>query len=105
MDVHKNARTTPYSRAVIAGRIVGGTPVAAVARAFGVSDRTARKWARRASAGAWALEDRSCRPARSPRAARADQVGYFPFGPRGATVSGQHSRVRSNRPPFSLMLV
>jgi transposase InsO family protein len=74
MDVHKNARTTPYSRALIAGRIVGGAPVAAVARAFGVSDRTARKWTRRAREGACALEDRSCRPARSPRALSAALV-------------------------------
>jgi len=66
MDVHKNARTTPWSRAVIAQRIRAGEPVAAVARAFSISDRTARKWVQRAAAGA--LDDRSCRPHRSPGA-------------------------------------
>ena len=74
MDVHKNARTTPYSRALIANRIRAGVPAAVVARAFGVSDRTARKWARRAHDGVWALGDRSCRPARSPRALSAALV-------------------------------
>lgn len=68
MDIHKNARTTPHSRAVIARRVHSGEPVATVARAFDVCDRTARKWVGRAAEGALALEDRSCRPHRSPRA-------------------------------------
>jgi transposase InsO family protein len=69
MDVHKNARTLPHSRAIIARRIAAGEPVAAVARAFQVCDRTARKWAARAAQGE--LADRSCRPHRSPRAISA----------------------------------
>jgi transposase InsO family protein len=69
MDVHKNARTLPHSRAVIASRIAGGEPVAVVARDFLVCDRTARKWALRAAQGE--LTDRSCRPHRSPRAISA----------------------------------
>ena len=68
MDVHKNARTTPYSRALIAQRIAAGVPLAVVAQAIGVCARTARKWARRADEGPLALEDRSCRPHHSPRA-------------------------------------
>lgn len=66
MDVHKNARTTPWSRALIAQRVRGGETVAAVARAFSICDRTARKWVQRAAGGN--LADRSCRPHRSPRA-------------------------------------
>lgn len=66
MDVHKNARTTLHSRAVIAQRVQAGETVAAVARAFSVCDRTARKWVERAARGD--LADRSCRPHRSPRA-------------------------------------
>jgi transposase InsO family protein len=66
MDVHKNARTTPHSRAVIAQRVHAGEAVAGVARAFSVCDRTARKWVERATTGE--LVDRSCRPHRSPRA-------------------------------------
>lgn len=69
MDIHKNARTTPYSRAVIAERILAGEPVAVVARDHRVCDRTARKWADRAQQRE--LVDRSCRPHRSPRAISA----------------------------------
>src|SRR5438128_12511315 len=56
MDVHKNARTTPYSRALIAQRVQRGEPVAAVARAIGVCERTVRKWVRRHTEGELALE-------------------------------------------------
>ena len=69
MDIHKNARTTPHSRALIARRVHAGEPVATVARAFSVCDRTARKWVNRATVGE--LADRSCRPRRSPRAISA----------------------------------
>lgn len=68
MDMHKNARTTPHSRAVIAHRVAAGARPAAVAQAFGVCERTVRKWVARAAEGALALEDRSCRPHHSPRA-------------------------------------
>jgi transposase InsO family protein len=68
MDVHKNARTTPHSRALIAQRVAAGETVAAVARAFGVCDGTVGKWVGRAAEGVLALEDRSCRPHHSPRA-------------------------------------
>jgi transposase InsO family protein len=68
MDIHKNARTTPHSRALIAERVAAGTPMAAVARAIGVCDRTIKKWVTRAAEGELALEDRSCRPHDSPQA-------------------------------------
>jgi transposase InsO family protein len=71
MDVHKNARTTPHSRALIAQRVAAGGALATVAQAFGVCDRTVRKWVARAAEGPLALEDRSCRPQRSPRAISA----------------------------------
>ena len=48
MNIHKNARTTPHSRALIAQRVRNGEPIAAVARAFSVCHRTARKWTERA---------------------------------------------------------
>ena len=74
MDIHKNARTTPHSRGEIAQRVHGGEPVAAVGRAFGICDRTVRKWVARASEGELALEDRSCRPHHSPTAISAAVV-------------------------------
>ncbi len=44
MDSHQNARTTPYSRAEIVRRLEAGQPVGRVAHAFGICERTVRKW-------------------------------------------------------------
>jgi transposase InsO family protein len=68
MNIHKNARTTPQSRALIVHRVVHEHwPVSAVAIAFGVSERTVYKWlARHRAEGAAGLGDRPsiahCRP-------------------------------------------
>src|SRR5215471_19281222 len=49
MNVHKNARTTPQSRAEIVRRIVAEhQSTGQVAAAFGISARTVRKWVARA---------------------------------------------------------
>jgi len=69
MDIHKNARLTPHSRAELARRVVaeGQTPKA-VATAFGVCVKTVRKWVGRYTAeGAAGLADRSSRPHRVHR--------------------------------------
>ena len=67
MDSHQNARTTPHSRPEIVRRLTEERqPVRVVAQAFGISERTVRKWAARAY-HAGGLRDRSCRPHRSPR--------------------------------------
>ena len=68
MDIHKNARTTPQSRALIARRAAAGEPRAVIAHGLGVCERTVAKWVARAAEGELALEDRSCRPHHSPRA-------------------------------------
>lgn len=68
MDIHKKARTTPHSRALIAARVAAGEPTGGVAHSFGVGERTVRKWVTRAAEGELALEDRSCRPHHSPLA-------------------------------------
>jgi hypothetical protein len=60
MNVHQNARTTPWSRAQIGHRVQLGERVAAVAAAFHVTPKTVRRWAQRAAAGE-PLQDRSCR--------------------------------------------
>src|SRR2546426_7947601 len=85
MNVHKNARTTPHSRAFIAQRVQAGEPVAAVARAFSVCDRTVRNWVERAAAGT--LEDGSCRPHHSPGALMPAVIVGIPR-PEGAPGSG-----------------
>lgn len=51
MNVHKNARTTPFGRAVMVHRVrEEGWSVTAVASAFGVGTRTERKWLARLGA-------------------------------------------------------
>ena len=69
MDIHKNARTTPHSRANIVARVLAGESVRGVADDVGVCESTVRKWLRRYRAdGRAGLTDRSCRPHRSPGA-------------------------------------
>jgi transposase InsO family protein len=68
MDIHKNARTTPHSRAAIVTRITRlGESIKGVARAVGVCPKTVRKWVARAQAGS-GLVDRSSRPQHRPTA-------------------------------------
>jgi len=70
--MHKNARLTPKGREVLVQRVAGGQRIAEVAQALGVSEPTVRKWYRRHQRGE-GLEDRSSRPARSPRRLCAEQ--------------------------------
>jgi len=51
MNVHKNARLTPYSRAELVQRRQAGERGRGVATALGVSLRTVRKW--------WSLRSRA----------------------------------------------
>ena len=76
MNIHKNARTTPYSRAEIVRRVMllGETP-RAVATALGVSQRTVAKWlARYRAEGRAGLDDRSSRPHATPNAIPTDVI-------------------------------
>ena len=64
MNLHRNARTTPASRAEMVRRVLDeGQRPAAVAKAFGVELKTVKKWVDRFQAeGSGGLEDRSSRP-------------------------------------------
>jgi transposase InsO family protein len=76
MNIHKNARTTPFSRAEIVRRVSlrHETP-SAVATALGVSCLAVAKWlARYRREGEAGLADRSSRPRQMPRATPADVV-------------------------------
>ena len=65
MNVHKNARLTARSRAELVHRVLSGQTPKAVATAFGVDAKTARKWVDRFKAeGPAGLADRSSRPHR-----------------------------------------
>jgi transposase InsO family protein len=66
MNIHKNARLTPNSRAELARRVlIEGQAPMAVATAMGVSAKTVKKWVDRFVAeGVAGLADRSSRPHR-----------------------------------------
>jgi transposase InsO family protein len=70
MNIHKNARTTPQSRALLVHRVLQEHwPVNAVASAFGISERSVYKWlARYRAEGPAGLRDRSSRAHRRPHA-------------------------------------
>jgi transposase InsO family protein len=76
MNIHKNARTTPQSRAMLIHRVrMEGWPVAEVAMSFGVSERTVYKWlARYRDEGPAGLQDRSSNARRHPHAVSAAWV-------------------------------
>jgi transposase len=62
MNVHKNARSCPLSRALLVKRVCEqGWSVRAASEGVGMSDRRAREWLRRADADE-PLTDRSSRP-------------------------------------------
>ena len=65
MNIHQNARSTPYSRLLMARRVDAGERITRVAADFCVSDQTVRKWVRRwRTGGVSALQDCSSRPRR-----------------------------------------
>jgi len=67
VDIHKNARLTPQSRALLVSRVLEqGWTVAEAAEALGVSERTGWKWlGRYRQRGLEGLHDLSSRPRRS----------------------------------------
>ena len=66
MRLHPNAKTTPYTREQIVGRVTRlGWAVSDVAQAAAVSERTVYRWiARYRAEGVLGLQDRSCRAKR-----------------------------------------
>ena len=76
MDIHKNARLTPLSRAELVRRVLqDGHSKAAVAAAFGVCPKTVAKWVERSQKeGPDGLLDRSSRPQRSPRQTQNEAI-------------------------------
>ncbi len=75
MTLHRNARTCPRSRRLLADRVlVERWSLAAAAEAAGVSERTAWKWVDRFRCeGEQGLEDRRSRPQRVPGRTPADR--------------------------------
>lgn len=89
MNIHKNARLTPHSRAELARRVVSGQAPGEVAAAFGVDVKTVRKWAGRLAAeGSAGLADRSSRPHRLHRPTPAETLERI-VGLRGQRLTGR----------------
>ena len=76
MNIHKNAKTCPKSRALMVSRVLEEKrPVAEVAASMGVSRSTVYKWIRRYCAGgSSALEDGSSAPRNVPHRLGRDWV-------------------------------
>jgi transposase InsO family protein len=76
MTLHRNARTCPRSRRLIARRVLEqGWSLTAAAEAAGVSVATARKWVRRfRELGEAGLEDQSSAPGRVANRTPADRI-------------------------------
>jgi transposase InsO family protein len=69
MNSHKNARTTPFARALIVERRQSGESVDMIATSLGISVRTVYKWlSRHRKGGCAALENGASAPARPARA-------------------------------------
>ena len=73
MNMHRNAKTTPQMRQLIATRARQGWTYARLAGALGLSVRTIAKWVARARHDA--LVDGSSRPHRQPRRTVAARGG------------------------------
>lgn len=69
MKLHANAPLDPRGRADMVRRVLQGHPAVEVAKDFGVSKRTVRKWLGRYRVeGQPGLEDRTSRPHHTPTA-------------------------------------
>jgi transposase InsO family protein len=86
MKLHRNAKTTPVTRALIVQRIEQGWRRQEAAVAIGISQRTVAKWlARHRAEGRPGLDDRVSVPHRQPRRTRAELVA--------AIVAARHERL------------
>ncbi len=74
MTLHRNAKTCPASRLLLARRVVEhGWSLAAAAEAAGVSERRASEWLRRYRSGDRELADRPSLPRRVPHKTRPER--------------------------------
>jgi len=72
VKLHANARSCPHVRQVLVQRVLHeGWSLAGAAKAVGLSRTSARRWIQRfQSEGESGLQDRTCRPRRSPKRTR-----------------------------------
>jgi transposase InsO family protein len=117
MKLHRNARSTPFTRQLLVDRVLRqGWSYAAAGEAAGVSRRTVGKWVQRfRQGGAAALPDRSSRPGRPRHQTPAHLITLIrqlrvrhglpawalgrALGLPRSTVSAWLRRLGLNRPP------
>jgi transposase InsO family protein len=102
MNIHKNARLTPKSRAELVRRLAAGQSKAGVAADFGICTKTAAKWhARFKSLGIEGLVDRSSRPRRLRRPT-PDIVAAEVISLRRQRLPGKEIALRLNLSPATV---
>ena len=102
MNIHKNARLTPKSRAELVRRLAAGQSNAGVAADFGICTKTAAKWhARFKSLGLEGLVDRSSRPRRLRRPT-PDSVAAEVISLRRQRLPGKEIALRLNLSPATV---
>ena len=102
MNIHKNARLTPKSRAELVRRLAAGQSNAGVAADFGICTKTAAKWhARFKSLGIEGLVDRSSRPRRLRRPT-PDSVAAEVISLRRQRLPGKEIALRLNLSPATV---
>ena len=102
MNIHKNARLTPKSRAQLVRRLAVGQSKAEVAADFGICTKTAAKWlARFKSLGIEGLIDRSSRPRRLRRPT-PDIVAAEVISLRRQRLPGKEVALRLNLSPATV---
>jgi transposase InsO family protein len=90
MNMHKNARLTPFGRERLVAAMRSGQTPEAAARAAGVCPRTARKWlARFETEGVAGLMDRSSRPRKLHRPTSQERVAEI-VALRRRRLCGRH---------------
>ena len=106
MNIHKNARLTPWGREELARRVLEhGMPVSVAAVVFGVSSKTASKWVSRfRTEGAKGLWDRSSRPARFRRPTCASVVANI-IALRRQRLTGKHIAMETGVSPATVSRV
>ena len=106
MNIHKNARLTPWRREELARRVLEhGMPVSVAAVVFGVSSKTASKWVSRfRTEGAKGLWDRSSRPARFRRPTCASVVTNI-IALRRQRLTGKHIAMETGVSPATVSRV
>ena len=99
MDIHKNARLTPQSRALLVKRVLEcGWTISEATHAAGVSERTGWKWLRRfRDEGIDGLYDRSSRPLRSRRTGASARRRIVQLRRARMTCRNIATRVRRSR--------